>query len=385
MSYYIIVINDQIYGEKKILLSGNEVDNFISDHGEDILSINKINIKNKNNFKLEFFEKFTILFQEKFNIDQAIIYLIQVSKNIFLKTFYSNLYDHIKKGNNISLFIERFNDIFDKEIIQIIKSGEITNNINNSFEIIYNYLKFKKDLTKKIINQLIYPVFVITFAILFIFVLFIFIIPNYFEIYSSVLEKIPDSLNLIFKISFVLKNNWFFIFISIIIILLIFYSLTKNGKINYSFINKVDFFKIRSILKKIEFLQIFYIFIKSDFSFDIIIDSFKNIGISENYKKLFILLEKGLKSGKNLSEVFIDNEMFNEDEKSLIKFSESINNIKKGFELLIKENEEILNKKVSLIINIMMPLMYLITGIIIFGIILVIFYPILQLIKSINF
>ncbi|HNW71544.1 MAG TPA: type II secretion system F family protein [Candidatus Paceibacterota bacterium] len=141
--------------------------------------------------------------------------------------------DDLQAGLSISGALSKHPDVFSNFYVNMVKSGEETGKLAQSFEYLANYLDRQYALTSKTKNALIYPIFVIVTFFVVMGLMFTIIIPKISSIISSSGQNIPVYTKIIMVISDFFVHYGFIIIIILVLIGIWLWKLssTEKGKI----------------------------------------------------------------------------------------------------------------------------------------------------------
>lgn len=150
----------------------------------------------------------------------------------------NNVADDIKAGVTISSSLAKHPEAFSVFYINMIKAGEESGKLNQTFAYLADYLDRQYALTSKTKNALIYPAFVIGVFILVLFLMFLFIIPKLGEVIKESGQEMPFSTKIIIGISDFMVNYWIFILMAVtaLFVYLIRLARTESGQ---KYLNKL--------------------------------------------------------------------------------------------------------------------------------------------------
>jgi len=191
----------------------------------------------------------SILIRSGMKIDEALNLLISTSKKQKLKEVLTAVDQEIKAGQAIAKAMEK-NKLFPSEFISMVHVGESIGNLSTAFDNVAQYLKFRIELKREIINSLTYPFFLILASIATLIFMFNFIIPRFFSIFETT-GTMPLPAKFIFTVGTVFNIKNIFLFFVVAFILLHF---LKNYRfINFVIKNNFLFFVVAFIL--LQFLK----------------------------------------------------------------------------------------------------------------------------------
>lgn len=207
--------------------------------------------------------------------------------------------NNIKKGNSISdsfKYTNKFNNFF----ISMVKSGEISGNLDEVMMKISEYYEKEYKLKSKMINIMIYPIILIISSICVVLFMLISIVPNYQNIFMSNGTSPPFVTSLMINTSiFIRKNYLIIILFTVLLLFLLIYKLKTSQT-------------IQNLIKKIQYKVP-------------IINNIIKLSITIKFSRTFYILNKSgvdIRNAMDISYKIIDNYILN---NQIIECKESIN------------------------------------------------------------
>jgi type II secretory pathway component PulF len=128
---------------------------------------------------LEFLtSELSLLLESGVRIDRGIDIIRRTKAKPALAKLLSDISRAIKKGKSLSEAFKAHDDIFDPLYCNLIELGEASGNLSEIFAGLAKDLKFRRELQRKIVSSLAYPVVIFFVCILSVFFIFNFIIPK---------------------------------------------------------------------------------------------------------------------------------------------------------------------------------------------------------------
>ena len=294
-------------------------------------------------------------------------------KNLSLKFRIFNLYKKLEKGEDIYEILRSENLIKEREML-IIYVSENAGKIGDGF-LKVAYLKQKKEKLKNELKiALSYPTFILFISTIIILLIFYFIVPNFQILYEIEINKLPFLTRIILNIQHILNK---FPYTIIIIICVVFFSI-KFFHLKKQ-LQKVSFIK-KYLLEKyiINILENLSLLLESGISIDKGIDIIlENLDSGYLKNRMFIL--KNIKKGELLSECFKKLNILSLEEIDMIKVGEESGTV----EMVLKEislvRDEELNKKIKIVLKLSEPILLLFVGILISAFVIGLYLPILNM------
>tara|TARA_Y100000996_G_scaffold194743_1_gene152643 strand:+ start:4195 stop:5439 length:1245 start_codon:yes stop_codon:yes gene_type:complete len=180
-----------------------------------------------------FTRQLSTMFSAGLTLEKSIFFLSQEEKHKKFKKILGNMDKNIKRGMLLSDTLERNPGVFSNLFISMVRAGEVSGKLSETLEELALYLESVEETQRKVKSAMYYPVFIIGFLVLTLFLTFTFLIPSFSSVYDSLGSELPYYTVLMVSIGEWLQNNIFSVlflsFISIGSVWLLF--LTDTGKL----------------------------------------------------------------------------------------------------------------------------------------------------------
>ena len=201
----------------------------------DRLSLSVETIKNRIPLTtLVFFTRqLSTMFSAGLTLEKSIFFLSQEEKNKKFKKILGSMDRNIKRGMLLSDTLERNPGVFSNLFISMVRAGEVSGKLSETLEELAVYLESVEETQRKVKSAMYYPVFIIGFLVMTLFLTFTFLIPSFSSVYDSLGSELPYYTVLMVNFGEWLQSNIFSVLfistVSIISIWLLF--LTDTGKL----------------------------------------------------------------------------------------------------------------------------------------------------------
>ncbi len=209
-----------------------------------ILFIKEIGEK-KSIFEMSFFDRVRMkdvvilsrqiatLFEAQVSALKAFSLLSSNSENKLLGKKLVEVGDDLQAGVSISGALAKHPDVFSDFYINMVKAGEETGKLNQTFLHLAEYLDRQYALTSKTRNALIYPVFVIVTFFAVMTLMFVVVIPKLGEIIKESGQDLPIYTKIVIGFSDFFVHYGFFVLIAVVLFGVWIWrlSLTETGKV----------------------------------------------------------------------------------------------------------------------------------------------------------
>jgi type IV pilus assembly protein PilC len=152
-------------------------------------------------------------------------------ENLTLRKHLLEVVDDLQGGVSISAALSKHPDIFSDFYVNMVKAGEESGHIDQSFSYLADYLDRTYEVSSKAKNALIYPAFVIFTFISVMVLMFTVIVPKIGAIIKESGQEIPFYTKIVFWVSDLFVNSWWVMLIALIALVagFIWYNRTKEG------------------------------------------------------------------------------------------------------------------------------------------------------------
>jgi len=172
------------------------------------------------------------LFESKVSALRIFKLIATEAENLTLRTHMLEIVNDLQGGVSISSALGKHPDIFSDFYVNMVRAGEESGHIDESFAYLADYLDRTYEVSSKAKNALIYPAFVIFTFLAVMILMFTVIIPKIGLIIKESAQEVPFYTKAVFAVSDFFVNNWIFLIFAIIagIVGLVWYSRTAEGR-----------------------------------------------------------------------------------------------------------------------------------------------------------
>ncbi|MEI8174709.1 MAG: type II secretion system F family protein [bacterium] len=216
--------------------------------------------------------------------------------------------DDLQAGFSISGALAKHPDVFSNFYVNMVKVGEETGKLNQTFSYLADYLDRQYSLTSKTRNALIYPVFVVITFFVVMILMFVIVIPKLASIIQDSGQAVPFFTKVIITISSLFINYGFFVLIFFVLLGVWIWrlSVTQKGK-EYLDSIKISLPAVGNLYKKLYLSRItdnLNTMLSSGVPIIRAIDITAEVVGSRVYSNILKEVADGVKSGLTLSSAF---------------------------------------------------------------------------------
>jgi type IV pilus assembly protein PilC len=248
------------------------------------------------------------LFEAQVSALKAFTMLSANTENKLLGRKLTEIGDDLEAGVSISGSLARHPDVFSEFYVNMVKVGEETGKLNQTFLHLADYLDRQYSLTSKTRNALIYPAFVIVTFFVVMTLMFVVVIPKLSSIILDSGQAVPVFTQIVIWVSNIFVNYGFFMLIFLVLLGVWVWRLstTVKGKIYLDNV-KLSAPAIGNLYKKLYLSRItdnMNTMLSSGVPIVRAIDITGEVVGSLVYKELLANVADGVKSGLSLSLAF---------------------------------------------------------------------------------
>lgn len=344
-----------------------------------VSSIKEYDLK-KNIFNIEFFglksikmkdivimsRQLSTLFESQVAALKAFNLLAENTENKTLSKIMNEVAEDIKGGVYISQALAKHKEVFSDFYVNMVKSGEESGKLTQTFSYLADYLDRQYQLTSKTKNALIYPGFVIGVFILVMTMMFTFIIPKLTAIINESGTEIPFFTKIIMGISSLFVHYGVFLLVAVIIfvIFLIYFSRTPNGKMYFDQL-KISFPIFRNIYSKLYLSRIsdnMDTMLSSSIPIIRAIELTSSVVGNRVFEEILKDVAEKVKSGSSLSDAFAHHREIPAIMSGMIRVGEETGSIGSILKTLGHFYSREVNEAVDTLVSLIEPIMIIILG-----------------------
>ncbi len=164
---------------------------------------------------------------------QSLNILGEQSENLNLKKIIMDVHDSVEGGKSLSESLEKHKKVFSPLFVNMIKAGESSGSLDEILDRLATYIEKSSALQKKVTSAMVYPAVVSIMALIITMVMLTFVIPKFAGIFESLNAPLPTPTLVLIQTSNFLQQNFLLIVIGVVAFIFLFNFLinTKNGRL----------------------------------------------------------------------------------------------------------------------------------------------------------
>lgn len=319
----------------------------------------------------------------------TILDLVSKNPKKIISTSFRLIKKYIESGESITKSFAVANT-FSKFFIGMIYTGEVSGNLEFVFARLSNYYDREYKLRSRILSSIIYPVILLIVSVVSILFILVFVIPNFEAAFD--LESFRGSFGaeFLFKISRFLRENYVFILAFILLFLVMTVRFIKNE-------DRIRLWMCRKKYKIPILRKIFNLVILDKFSRSLSILVESGVNISEALSISISTLDDRyiegrlkqvinyIESGNSITNSFAKTGVFPEIYISMISSGEQGGRFDESLKMIAVFYQEEVDIEIEKLMKLFEPIMIVIMGLFIGGIVISIMSPIFDMISSVGY
>lgn len=288
-----------------------------------------------------------------------------------------NLCDQVKEGQHLSQALALYPRIFDDVYISMVRAGEESGTLTESFEELSKLITRAQGLKKKITTAMIYPLFLGSFCLVVIGALLFFLIPSMQELFEG--RALHPLTQTVLTLSSFLNENAFWIFscAGLFALLSAFFMKQKSGKIFRQKmalrIPVIDRLTTEAVMTR--FCRVVSVLLRGGVS---LLDSLKLAKLvmqHHQFEEVITKAEIKVVEGKKLSEELEKSPLIPHLVIRMMAIAEESGNMAKMMQHVSEIYEEDLERSLSRLTSFMQPVILLFLGLVVAVILLSVLLP----------
>jgi type IV pilus assembly protein PilC len=201
-----------------------------------------------------FSRQFATLINAGLPIVRSLYVLAEQTQNRKLEDTIDAVRKDLEAGSSLSEALEQHPKVFNRLYVEMVRAGEIGGMLEEVLLRIADQLEKEADLRRKVKSAMVYPLFVVSFAILILSILLIFIVPIFAKMFEDLGGKLPLFTRIVMGASDILTSLWgVFVYAGMgaAVFLFLRWKKTEHGRRIWGRISLKIPFKIGDVVQKV--------------------------------------------------------------------------------------------------------------------------------------
>lgn len=310
--------------------------------------------------------------------------LLQDLRHQNLKTLITAIAQDVESGHSLTYALQQQPKYFLPLWCNLINVGEQTGSLPSVLQYIAKHITKSQQQYRKVMKALLYPSVILLVAMLVTILMLVFVMPKFQEMYTSFGSKLPVFTQLILNCSEFVKRNLLYGLISFFMLTgLISYGYKKS--LYWQKFLEICLFKLpifgKILHKHFSLIMAWtlYITTKSGMQLCEALNLCANNIANWHYKQSILSMRQAIIQGNTFYQSMLEQNLFSEKFLQLVALGEESGNLTEVFLNLTNIYEEDINYFVENLNNLLEPMLMLILGLIVGGLIVAMYLPLFKL------
>jgi len=337
-----------------------------------------------------FSRQFTTLIESGIPVVECLEILRSQVESAVFKDALGFILKDVREGASLSNAFGKHPRIFPEIYISMVEAGEISGNLPSILDRVSVYLEKSSALKKKIVSAMYYPIVVVLMALGITAFLMVRVIPTFKGIFDSLNAKLPLPTQILINISVFVskKENIIIILVFLIVSVFLFlrYISTDKGKKNYhKALLKLPI--LGDLIKKIaiaRFARTFSTLIKSGVPIIKCLDIVGKTSGNKIIEEAVVKSKKFIQEGQTISTPLEETGIFPPMVVRMVSIGERSGRLEEMLSKVAQFYEEQTDAMVAGLSSLIEPIIIVFLGVVVGGIVISLFLPIIQITQYLN-
>jgi len=180
-------------------------------------SVFKLFSKGKKTQIIDFTKQMGTLLNSGIKLTEALSVLTMQAADTQFKNALTDIRDRVVTGESFTEAMGDYGDYFDVIYISMVRVGEMTGSMGDSFFTIANFMEKRRKVESKVLTAMIYPIVLFCFCLLAIMVLTVKVIPKIAEQITRTGQELPWITKRLMEISYIMRSWWIVLVLAVIV------------------------------------------------------------------------------------------------------------------------------------------------------------------------
>ncbi len=295
----------------------------------------------------------------------------------------ANIKRNVEEGQSFTDALKKYPKIFDRIFINLIAAGEVSGSLDRILGRLAEYYEKTSKLRRKIVSAMAYPVFMMVLMVVIVAVMLVFVVPTFAEMFSSNGAKLPESTQFIMDVSDFLVAYWWAVLGGGGALFAALYMTWKNPTVR----NYIDPFLVHlpligNLISKVSiarFARTFGTLIQSGVPILEALEITARVAGNFAVERTLLSIKDEVAQGNSISAPLTKSSLFPKMATSMIAIGEQTGAIDAMLEKIADFYEDEVDAVVTGITSVIEPLMIVMVGAVVAGILIPMYMPIFKM------
>jgi len=141
-------------------------------------------------------------------LDRALQILLELPESEKAKRIVERIRDTVRGGAPLSEALESEHGVFSRLYVNMVRAGEVGGSLDVTLARLANYLERAKALKESVVNAMIYPAILIVMVFAALFVLLVFVVPQFVPMFRDMNVELPFLTRVVLFVGTTLQGFW---------------------------------------------------------------------------------------------------------------------------------------------------------------------------------
>ncbi|MBN2307171.1 type II secretion system F family protein [Candidatus Peregrinibacteria bacterium] len=337
---------------------------------------------------VEFTRHLSVMLSAGVTIFEAINFLKTQTGNKVFASKLGRIIESLNNGQSLSAAMKRFPKIFPEIYTNIIHVGENSGTLAETMDDLANHLEENDNFKRKVKGALVYPKIILLVMATFMIVLFFWVMPRILTIFQSLNAEIPAATKVVIALTNFFQNNILLLIISIVGVIVLYKILIKNPQIRYQ--RDLLYLKMPFIGRTIlnynttQLSQHFGTLFQSGLTIVKCLEITGTVLANRVFRQEISFMVENIKKGSSFSQSFREKSEFPPMFIKLIRVGERTGKLPYVIDYMKTYYKSLVDNDVKNMTTIIEPVIMVLLGFMVAGLVITVIGPIYQLISNVG-
>ena len=150
-------------------------------------------------------------------LDRGLQILLELPESDKAKRMLERVRDTVRGGAPLSDALEAEHGVFSRLYVNMVRAGEAGGSLDDTLRRLADYLERSRELKSTVINALIYPAFLIGMVFMSLFILLIYVVPQFVPMFKDMGVEMPLITRVVFGLGTFLQQFWWLLIVALVL------------------------------------------------------------------------------------------------------------------------------------------------------------------------
>jgi general secretion pathway protein F len=157
---------------------------------------------------LQFTQQLATLLAAGQPLDRALGILLELPESAQARKVIERIRETVRGGAPLSVALEQQHGIFPRLYVSLVRAGESGGGLDEALRRLADYLERSRDLRSRVVNALIYPIFLVVLVVASVIGLLVFVVPQFEELFTNLNAELAWYTQGVMWLSAGLRQGW---------------------------------------------------------------------------------------------------------------------------------------------------------------------------------